>query len=54
MEWEVSSGNPVAHTLAEVLAALGDLGTDIGWRGLLPYAQLADSIADVDVQQMAA
>ncbi|WP_097955260.1 MULTISPECIES: hypothetical protein [unclassified Streptomyces] len=53
MEWEVSSGNPVAHTLAEVLAALGDLGTDIGWRGLLPYAQLADSIADVDVQQMA-
>lgn len=53
MEWEVSPGNPAAHTLAEVLAALGDLGADIDWRGLLPYAQLADSIADVDVQQMA-
>ncbi|MEV0000334.1 MerR family transcriptional regulator [Streptomyces sp. NPDC050848] len=53
MEWEVSPGNPAAHTLAEVLAALADLGADIDWRGLLPYARLADSIADVDVQQMA-
>ncbi|MEU0368931.1 MerR family transcriptional regulator [Streptomyces sp. NPDC006283] len=52
MEWEVSQGNPAAHTLAEVLAALADLGADIDWRGLLPYARLADSIADVDVQQM--
>ncbi|MFD6109264.1 MerR family transcriptional regulator [Streptomyces yangpuensis] len=52
MEWDVSPGNPAAHTLAEVLAALGDLGADIDWRGLLPYARLADSIADVDVRQM--
>ncbi|WP_046776959.1 MerR family transcriptional regulator [Streptomyces yangpuensis] len=52
MEWDVSPGNPAAHTLAEVLAALGELGADIDWRGLLPYARLADSIADVDVRQM--
>ncbi|MGY0071657.1 MerR family transcriptional regulator [Streptomyces sp. QTS137] len=52
MEWEVSQGNPAARTLAEVLAALADLGADIDWRGLLPYARLADSIADVDVEQM--
>ncbi|MFG2645964.1 MerR family transcriptional regulator [Streptomyces sp. NPDC048370] len=53
MEWEASPGNPAAHTLAEVLAALADLGADIDWRGLLPYARLADGIADVDVRQMA-
>ncbi|MFJ3586735.1 MerR family transcriptional regulator [Streptomyces sp. NPDC090127] len=52
MGWEVSRGNPAAHTLAEVLAALADLGADIDWRGLVPYARLADSIADVDVRQM--
>ncbi|MEJ8645677.1 MerR family transcriptional regulator [Streptomyces sp. MS1.HAVA.3] len=52
MEWDVSQGNPAAHTLAEVLTALSDLGADIDWRGLLPYARLADSIAEVDVQQM--
>ncbi|UQW99389.1 MerR family transcriptional regulator [Streptomyces sp. RerS4] len=52
MGWEVSRGNPAAHTLAEVLAALADLGADIDWRGLLPYARLADSIADLDVGQM--
>ncbi|MFE1897870.1 MerR family transcriptional regulator [Streptomyces yangpuensis] len=52
MEWDVSPGNPAAHTLAEVLAALGGLGADIDWRGLLPYARLADRIADVDVHQM--
>ncbi|MEU2393711.1 MerR family transcriptional regulator [Streptomyces sp. NPDC007369] len=52
MGWDVSRGNPAAHTLAEVLAALADLGADIDWRGLLPYARLADSIADLDVQQM--
>ncbi|MGR4880529.1 MerR family transcriptional regulator [Streptomyces sp. LARHCF249] len=52
MGWEVSPGNPAAHTLAEVVTALADLGVDIDWRGLLPYARLADSIADVDVQQM--
>ncbi|MFI6422616.1 MerR family transcriptional regulator [Streptomyces sp. NPDC050842] len=52
MGWDVSRGNPAAHTLAEVLAALADLGADIDWRALLPYARLADSIADVDMQQM--
>ncbi|MGW7433207.1 MerR family transcriptional regulator [Streptomyces sp. NPDC054861] len=52
MGWDVSPGNPAAHTLAEVLAALADLGADMDWRGLLPYARLADSIADEDVQHM--
>ncbi|MEU9235977.1 MerR family transcriptional regulator [Streptomyces subrutilus] len=52
MGWDVSQGNPAAHTLAEVLAALSGLGADIDWHGLLPYARLADSIADLDVQQM--
>ncbi|MFF8832824.1 MerR family transcriptional regulator [Streptomyces sp. NPDC015131] len=52
MGWDVSRGNPAAHTLGEVLAALGDLGSDIDWRGLLPYARLADGIADLDVRQM--
>ncbi|MDX6761606.1 MULTISPECIES: transcriptional regulator [Streptomyces] len=45
-------GNPAARGLAEVLAALSDLGADIDRRGLLPYARLADSIADLDVRQM--
>ncbi|WP_158717281.1 hypothetical protein [Streptomyces sp. NRRL F-4474] len=52
MGWDVSPGNPAARGLAEVLAALSDLGADIDRRGLLPYARLADNIADLDVRQM--
>ncbi|MFH9727571.1 MerR family transcriptional regulator [Streptomyces sp. NPDC017254] len=52
MGWDVSRGNPAAHTLAEVLTALAGLGADIDWRDLLPYARLADGIADVDMRQM--
>ncbi|MFG2840986.1 MerR family transcriptional regulator [Streptomyces zaomyceticus] len=52
MGWEVSRDNPAAQTLAEVLTALGGLGSDIDWHSLLPYARLADGMADVDMQQM--
>ncbi|MEU7120673.1 MerR family transcriptional regulator [Streptomyces zaomyceticus] len=52
MGWEVSQGNPAAHTLAEVLTALAGLGSDIDWHSLLPYARLADGMADVDMRQM--
>lgn len=52
MGWDVSPGNPAAHSLGQVLAALADLGADLDWRALLPYARLADDIADVDLRQM--
>lgn len=52
MGWEVSHGAPAARALGQVLASLADLDADLDWRSLLPYARLADSIADVDVEQM--
>ncbi|MFF5446203.1 MerR family transcriptional regulator [Streptomyces sp. NPDC012888] len=52
MGWDVSPGNPAARTVAEVLTALAGLEADIDWRGLLPYARLADGMADEDMRQM--
>lgn len=50
--WEVYDGTPAARELGEVLAALADLGADIDWRALLPYARLADRTAALDLAHM--
>ncbi|MEU9851988.1 MerR family transcriptional regulator [Streptomyces sp. NPDC047974] len=52
MGWDVSPGNPATRTLAEVLTALDHLGTDVDWRTLLPYARLADDMAELDLRQL--
>ncbi|MFC9730064.1 MerR family transcriptional regulator [Streptomyces roseolus] len=52
MGWDVSPGNPATRTVAEVLAALDHLGAGIDWRSLLPYARLADDMAELDLRQL--
>ncbi|NML51801.1 MerR family transcriptional regulator [Streptomyces sp. R302] len=52
MGWDVSPGNPATRTLAEVLAAFDHLGAGIDGRTLLPYARLADGMAELDLRQL--
>ncbi len=52
MGWDVSPGNPATRTLAEVLTALDHLGAGVDWRSLLPYARLADDMAELDLRQL--
>ncbi|MEU2508431.1 MerR family transcriptional regulator [Streptomyces sp. NPDC007863] len=52
MGWDVSPGNPATRTLAEVLAALDHLGAGVDWHSLLPYARLADDMAELDLRQL--
>lgn len=52
MGWDVSPGNPATRTLAEVLSALDHLGAGVDWHSLLPYARLADAMAELDLRQL--
>ncbi|MFG2511381.1 MerR family transcriptional regulator [Streptomyces sp. NPDC048584] len=52
MGWEVSPGTAAIQTLGEVLDALSDVDSGIGWQSLLPYARLTDRISELDVKQM--
>ncbi|MYY05256.1 MULTISPECIES: MerR family transcriptional regulator [unclassified Streptomyces] len=52
MGWDVDSGTAAARSLGEILHALSELGTEIDWRTLLPYARLADRASELDIEQL--
>ncbi|MGP4012475.1 MerR family transcriptional regulator [Streptomyces sp. 4N124] len=50
--WKTSPHPPAALVLAETLETLRVLGVDFDWRSLLPYAELADRTAALDLDQL--
>jgi DNA-binding transcriptional MerR regulator len=50
--WQVHEAASARVTLADTLASLRELGLDIDWRTLLPYARLAEQTAVLDLQQL--
>ncbi|MBL1102112.1 MerR family transcriptional regulator [Streptomyces coffeae] len=52
VEWEISDYAPAKQVIAESLTTLRSLGVDIGWRTLLPYAELARRCAVLDLDQL--
>ncbi|MFD1833195.1 MerR family transcriptional regulator [Streptomyces desertarenae] len=52
MGWKVSSRTPAAQVVAETLETLRVLGVEFDWRSLLPYAELADRTAELDLDQL--
>ncbi|MPY61156.1 MerR family transcriptional regulator [Streptomyces spongiae] len=53
MGWKTSPHTPAAQVVAETLETLRALGVDYDWRSLLPYAELADRTAALDLDQLA-
>lgn len=53
MGWDVDPGAAAVQSLGDVLHALSELGTEINWQTLLPYARLADRISELDIEQIA-
>lgn len=52
MGWKTSPNAPAAQMVAETLETLRALGVDFDWRSLLPYAELADRTAALDLDQL--
>ncbi|MDO0939182.1 MerR family transcriptional regulator [Streptomyces sp. DG2A-72] len=52
MGWQTSPHPPAALVVAETLETLRALGVDFDWRSLLPYAELADRTAALDLDQL--
>jgi DNA-binding transcriptional MerR regulator len=53
LDWDVHALAPARAALAETLGSLRALGVPLGWRTLLPYAQLAERTAVLDLDQLA-
>lgn len=52
MRWDVDEDTCAIEELGGVLDALADLGAGIDWRTLLPYAELADRMSKLDLEQL--
>ncbi len=52
MGWQVSERAPARKVLTETLETMRSLGVDFGWRSLIPYAELAQQIASLDLDQL--
>ncbi|WP_431993772.1 MerR family transcriptional regulator [Streptomyces albogriseolus] len=52
MGWKTSPNPPAAQVVAETLETMRALGVDYGWRSLVPYAELADRAAKLDLDQL--
>ncbi|MDT6985309.1 MerR family transcriptional regulator [Streptomyces lusitanus] len=52
MGWKTSPNPPAAQVVTETLETLRALGMDYDWRSLLPYAELADQAARLDLDQL--
>ncbi|MFF5343922.1 MerR family transcriptional regulator [Streptomyces althioticus] len=52
MGWKTSPNPPAAQVVAETLETMRALGVDYDWRSLLPYAELADRTAGLDLDQL--
>jgi hypothetical protein len=52
MGWCVPSAAAATRQLGRILDTLTELGVDIDWQALLPYAQLADRISGLDCRRL--
>ncbi|TQK44210.1 MerR-like DNA binding protein [Streptomyces sp. SLBN-118] len=52
MGWKVSEHNPARHVITQTLHTLRSLGMDYDWQSLVPYAQLAEKTAALDLDQL--
>ncbi|CAL9642206.1 MerR family transcriptional regulator [Streptomyces werraensis] len=52
MGWKTSPHPPAAQVVAETLETMRALGVDYDWRSLVPYAELADRAARLDLDQL--
>ncbi|MFD5375605.1 MerR family transcriptional regulator [Streptomyces griseoincarnatus] len=52
MGWKTSPNPPAAQVVAETLETMRALGMDYDWRSLVPYAELADRAARLDLDQL--
>ncbi|GAA2954937.1 MerR family transcriptional regulator [Streptomyces erythrogriseus] len=52
MGWRTSPNPPAAQVVAETLETMRALGMDYDWRSLVPYAELADWAARLDLDQL--
>jgi DNA-binding transcriptional MerR regulator len=52
MGWKTSPNPVAARVVAETLETMRALGMDYGWRSLVPYAELADRTARLDLDQL--
>ncbi|MFH9180221.1 MerR family transcriptional regulator [Streptomyces albogriseolus] len=52
MGWKTSRNPPAAQVVAETLETMRALGVDYDWRSLVPYAELADRAARLDLDQL--
>jgi DNA-binding transcriptional MerR regulator len=50
--WQLSEHAPARGVIAETLETLRSLGTDFSWRALVPYAELAQRTAVLDLDQL--
>ncbi|WP_328678384.1 MerR family transcriptional regulator [Streptomyces sp. NBC_00322] len=52
MGWKVTEHNPARHVITQTLDTLRSLGMDYDWQSLVPYAQLAEKTAALDLDQL--
>ncbi|MGC5365224.1 MerR family transcriptional regulator [Streptomyces sp. DT24] len=52
MGWRVSDGAPGRGVIDETLDTLRSLGMDYHWRTLVPYAELAERVAVLDLDEL--
>ena len=52
MGWTVTEHNPARHVISQTLDTLRSLGMDYDWQNLVPYAQLAEKTAALDLDQL--
>ncbi|MFF4227966.1 MerR family transcriptional regulator [Streptomyces sp. NPDC001820] len=52
MGWNVSEHNPARDVITQTLQTLRSLGMDYDWHSLVPYAQLAEKTATLDLDQL--
>ncbi len=52
MSWQVSRHAPARTVIAETLEIMRSLGAEYTWRSLVPYAELAERAAVMDLDQL--
>ncbi|MFD3440002.1 MerR family transcriptional regulator [Streptomyces sp. NPDC058685] len=52
MGWKVSEHNPARQVITQTLHTLRSLGMDYDWHDLVPYAELAEKTAVLDLDQL--
>jgi DNA-binding transcriptional MerR regulator len=52
MGWRISPRSPARKVLTQTLQTMRSLGADYDWRSLIPYAELAQQTAVLDLDQL--